>query len=337
MDFSLLDNYESPYKRRKISEAASTATAQQPSIFDAAPSTSSAIPPTPLRRTHLEHDDSHFLDSAEPRDQNDDDDSVQYSSEKRSVKDRSDLYGLGDDDFELLSEGSEEGEYIIPSFRATAAVLEIFNQHFILEPLKEPGSLHRLDPALRLVLKTVPDTVPSPVEQASEDEESTQDQYQEPQKQAVVNPTTNYDVTTYDDEKPGRGFSEQDDSLIQKEVIPILSAGRTPKWDQIATKLKLGKSGSQIKHRYFQWLDPSVRKGPYTMEEDKLLKEALDSNTMPIPNAPPGKPRFTNISPKVIKGLCSLLQRNEHQIRFRLTILRRKAKEEAERNGDSYY
>jgi hypothetical protein len=176
MDFSLLDSYESPHKKRKISDAPSPVAAQPPtSIFAGPLSTDPTF--VPMRIPHLHHAVDQYMNSAEHQDENDEDESAQYSSEKRQDKDENDHYGLGEDEFELISEGSKEDDYVVPSFRASASILDLFNQHFILEPLKGPGSLNHLEPAFRLVLKSSPDTVPSPEgQEASEDEESVQEQ-----------------------------------------------------------------------------------------------------------------------------------------------------------------
>ena len=53
--------------------------------------------------------------------------------------------------------------------------------------------------------------------------------------------------------------------------MEAIKSGMT-KWSEIATKVP-GRIGKQCRERWFNHLDPSIKKGGWTEEEDKILVE----------------------------------------------------------------
>lgn len=73
--------------------------------------------------------------------------------------------------------------------------------------------------------------------------------------------------------KPGltKGpWSKEEDAII----IEMVKKGEH-KWASIAKEIP-GRLGKQIRERYFNHLDPSIKKEPWTKEEDKILLEAQE-------------------------------------------------------------
>lgn len=63
-------------------------------------------------------------------------------------------------------------------------------------------------------------------------------------------------------------WSKQEDSLLMK----IVSRYGPANWDILAKYIK-GRTGKQCRERYHNILDPAVRKGNWTAEEDKIILE----------------------------------------------------------------
>ena len=63
-------------------------------------------------------------------------------------------------------------------------------------------------------------------------------------------------------------WSKQEDALLMK----IVSRYGPANWDILAKYIK-GRTGKQCRERYHNILDPAVRKGNWTAEEDKIILE----------------------------------------------------------------
>jgi hypothetical protein len=67
-------------------------------------------------------------------------------------------------------------------------------------------------------------------------------------------------------------FSEEEDGLLMEAV-----ERRGQKWSDIAAANELpGRTYLQIRNRYMNHLDPSIKKGEFSEEEDGLLMEAVE-------------------------------------------------------------
>jgi hypothetical protein len=67
-------------------------------------------------------------------------------------------------------------------------------------------------------------------------------------------------------------FSEEEDGLLMEAV-----ERRGQKWSDIAAANELpGRTYDQIRNRYMNHLDPSIKKGEFSEEEDGLLMEAVE-------------------------------------------------------------
>jgi hypothetical protein len=74
--------------------------------------------------------------------------------------------------------------------------------------------------------------------------------------------------------KPGlhKGpWTEEEDAIVRETVVER-GVGRV-KWSTIAEKLP-GRIGKQCRERWFNHLDPNIKKGEWALEEDKILFEA---------------------------------------------------------------
>jgi len=81
----------------------------------------------------------------------------------------------------------------------------------------------------------------------------------------LVLPSNNLDQT------PKKGaFSEEEDMLVLEEV-----ERRGHKWTEIADLL-LGRTPAQVSSRYENHLDPTLKKGAFSEEEDKLVLEEVE-------------------------------------------------------------
>ena len=65
----------------------------------------------------------------------------------------------------------------------------------------------------------------------------------------------------------GRWTKEEDQT-----IIACIKAGIT-KWSEIAERIP-GRIGKQCRERWFNQLDPSIKKGGWTKEEDRILMGA---------------------------------------------------------------
>ena len=65
----------------------------------------------------------------------------------------------------------------------------------------------------------------------------------------------------------GPWSKEEDETIIR-----CVNAGIS-KWSEIAERIE-GRIGKQCRERWFNHLDPNIKKGPWTDEEDRILIEA---------------------------------------------------------------
>lgn len=74
--------------------------------------------------------------------------------------------------------------------------------------------------------------------------------------------------------KPGlhKGpWTEEEDAIVKQMVLDH-GVGKV-KWSVIASKLN-GRIGKQCRERWFNHLDPDIKKGEWTPEEDQIVFEA---------------------------------------------------------------
>jgi hypothetical protein len=82
-------------------------------------------------------------------------------------------------------------------------------------------------------------------------------------------------------------WTEEED----RTIIAARFAGIT-KWSEIAFRVP-GRIGKQIRERWFNHLDPSIRKGSWEPEEDSLLLAAVDQlgkKWVQVAKVLPGRP-----------------------------------------------
>lgn len=64
-------------------------------------------------------------------------------------------------------------------------------------------------------------------------------------------------------------MQEEDEALIEK----VKEFGDKA-WAKIASKLGYGRTGKQCRERFHNHLRPDIKKGSWTLEEEKLLEDA---------------------------------------------------------------
>ncbi|KAL7916879.1 hypothetical protein GGI35DRAFT_486020 [Trichoderma velutinum] len=69
-------------------------------------------------------------------------------------------------------------------------------------------------------------------------------------------------------------WSDGEDKLLVELVSADLASGKEINWQEIAT-LFSGRSNKDCRKRWIYTLNPSVKKGPWTDEEDKLLFKGI--------------------------------------------------------------
>jgi myb proto-oncogene protein len=66
-------------------------------------------------------------------------------------------------------------------------------------------------------------------------------------------------------------FSKEDDILL----ISLVNEYGIGNWDFIREKF-VNKASNQCRDRWFRYLDPKIKKSPWTTEEDSLLQKAFE-------------------------------------------------------------
>jgi hypothetical protein len=67
-------------------------------------------------------------------------------------------------------------------------------------------------------------------------------------------------------------WTEEEDAKL-KAIVELNGAAEKVKWSNIAKQIP-GRNGMQCRQRYFNNLDPSVKKGKWTEEEDSVIFKA---------------------------------------------------------------
>eukprot|EP00903_Cladosiphon_okamuranus_P016990 g15659.t1 len=70
-------------------------------------------------------------------------------------------------------------------------------------------------------------------------------------------------------------WTEKEDALVQREVAKAEAEGTILKWSEVASLLP-GRLGKQCRERWFNHLDPSVKKTAWTPREDEILFNAQE-------------------------------------------------------------
>ncbi|VUC26338.1 unnamed protein product [Clonostachys rosea] len=92
-----------------------------------------------------------------------------------------------------------------------------------------------------------------------------------PQAQGLRTPDIEFEPT--DAQKARRPWTDTEDQTLRHFVSQLGSArGRQSRWTDIARGLP-GRTAKECRKRWFHSLDPSVRKGPWTQQEDRILLE----------------------------------------------------------------
>ncbi|KAL8731491.1 MAG: hypothetical protein Q9181_004278 [Wetmoreana brouardii] len=76
-----------------------------------------------------------------------------------------------------------------------------------------------------------------------------------------------------------RRWSPQEDEVLQKEVEAQIAADDSSvrDWSSIAQKID-GRSNKDCRKRYYNGITQGLKKGPWTAEEDELLKRLIDKH-----------------------------------------------------------
>lgn len=85
-----------------------------------------------------------------------------------------------------------------------------------------------------------------------------------------------------------RWFSQEDNAL--KRLVEQL--GESGHWHEISIRLRTGRSGKQCRERWHNCVNPYINRGPWTLEEDKLifrLRRELGNKWVAISNRVPGR------------------------------------------------
>ncbi|CAH0051289.1 unnamed protein product [Clonostachys solani] len=87
--------------------------------------------------------------------------------------------------------------------------------------------------------------------------------------------TLDIDFEPTDTPKTRRPWTDMEDQALRHLVSQLGSArGRQGRWTDIARGLP-DRTAKECRKRWFHSLDPSVRKGPWTQQEDRILLEAF--------------------------------------------------------------
>jgi hypothetical protein len=68
---------------------------------------------------------------------------------------------------------------------------------------------------------------------------------------------------------------DEDARLI--DLVATHGVGNWGDWTAIAREMNTGKTNKQVRDRWIQTLDPTINKGPWEPEEDKILIEGVEA------------------------------------------------------------
>jgi hypothetical protein len=105
--------------------------------------------------------------------------------------------------------------------------------------------------------------------------------------------------------------------LEDQKIINLVALNDKKTWDEIAKSIE-DRTGRQVRERYKNYLDPEIKRGNWSMEEDQKLKSLVEQHG---PRWAYLKPQFDNRSDIELKNRYNLMMRHQNSTQSKKILL----------------